>query len=58
MLYDKDGVGSVAQTFERVDESSVVALMEPNRRFVENIKHIDQLAAELCGQAYALALAA
>ena len=56
MLDDDDGVAQVAQFLERSDEPLVVALVETDAGFVEDVEHIDQLRAYLRGQSDALAL--
>ena len=58
MLYDDDGVAQVAQLFERGDEPFVVALVQADGWLVEDVEHVDELRSDLCGQSYALALAA
>ena len=51
-------VAEIAQRLERGQQPVVVALVEPDRRFVENVEHADQRAADLRRQANALRLAA
>ena len=58
MLYDDYGVARVAQLFERMNKTSVVALVQSYRGLVEDVEHVDELRPNLRGQAYALALAA
>ncbi len=48
----------IAKTLERIDKTAVVALVKSDTRLVENIKHVDKLAPELCGKPYALLLTA
>ena len=43
---------------ERVDELAVVALVQADRRLVEDVEHAHQLRADLRGQADALPFAA
>ena len=38
-----------------MDESDVVALMEPNAGFVQNVENVDKLRTDLRSEAYALA---
>ena len=57
MFHHDDGVSYVAQCLERTDEAAVVALVQTDAGFVEDIQHVDQLGADLGGQSYALALA-
>src|SRR5256886_4808713 len=51
-------VAQIAQPPERVEGRAVVALMEPDRRLVEDIEDADQARADLGGEPDALALAA
>ena len=50
-------VADVAQVLERGQELAVVALVEADRRLVEDVHDAGELAADLAGQADALALA-
>ena len=48
VVLDHDhGVAEVAQADERVDEALVVALVQPDRRLVEDVEDADQAAADL-----------
>ena len=58
VLDDDHGVADVAQVLERVEQARVVALMQPDRRLVEHVKHARQSGADLRGEADALAFAA
>ena len=58
VLDDDEGVAQVAQPGEGVDETTVVALVETDRWFVEHVQHAGQTGADLGGQADALRLAA
>ena len=58
VLDDDDRVAEVAQLFEGIDQSAVVALVQTNRGLVEDVEHVDQLGADLRCQADALAFAA
>ena len=58
VLDDDDRIADVAQLFERVDEPVVVALVQSNAGFVEDVEHVDQLRTNLRSQADALAFAA
>ncbi len=58
VLDDEDGVAHVAEPLERRDEASVVALVEPDRRLVEDVEDADELRADLRRQPQALRLAA
>ena len=58
MLNDKDGIAVVAQGLQRVNQALVIALMQTDRRLVEDVEDVDQAGADLCGQPDALAFAA
>ena len=58
VLDDDHRVARVAQLFEAADQPLVVALVQADRRLVEDIEHVDELRADLRGEADALALAA
>ena len=58
VLDHDDGVAEVAQMLQRGDKPLVVALMQADRRFVQDIKHAHEPRADLRGKADALGLAA
>ena len=58
VLDDDDGVADVAQPLERPDEARVVALVEADRRLVEDVEDADELRADLRREAEPLRLAA
>ena len=58
VLDDEHGVADVAQPLERVDEPAVVALVEPDRRLVEDVEDADELRADLRREPEPLRLAA
>jgi hypothetical protein len=47
VLDDDDGVAEVPQAGERVDETAVVALVQPDGGLVEHVEHADQTRADL-----------
>jgi len=51
---DDDRVAKVSQMGERAEQAFVVALVQPDGRFVENVHHAYQAGADLAGQADAL----
>ena len=55
---DDDRVAQVAELGERVEQPLVVARVQADRRFVEDVQHADEAAADLAGQANALRFAA
>jgi hypothetical protein len=57
MFDDNDGVASVTEFLKGIDETLIVALMETDAGFVEDVKHVDKLAAYLRSQSDALTLA-
>ena len=58
MLDDDEGVADVAQPLQGVDQPRVVALVQTDARFVEDIEHAHQRGADLGRQPDALRLAA
>ena len=48
VLDDEHGVAHVAKPLERVDESIVVALVEPDRRLVEDVEDTDESCEPIC----------
>ncbi len=54
VLHDDDGVPQVAQVLERVEETGVVTLVEPDRRLIQDVQHAHQATADLGRQANAL----
>ena len=58
VLDDDQGVAEVAQPDQRLDQPVVVALVQADRRLVEDVEHADQAGADLGGQPDALRLAA
>ena len=55
---DDDRVAQVAELGERVEQALVVARVEADRGFVEDVEHADEAAADLAGEADALRFAA
>ena len=58
VLDDEHGVPEVAQPLERPDQLVVVALVQPDRRLVEDVEHADELRADLRREPEPLRLAA
>ena len=58
VLHDDQSVAQISQMFQGVEKFFVVALMKPDTRFVEDIQHPRQPAADLRGKANPLRLAA
>ncbi len=58
VLDDDDRVAEVAQPLQGREQPAVVALVQPDRRLVEDIEHPGQPRADLRGEPNALALAA
>ena len=54
---DDDGVAQVTQVDQGVEQALIVALMQADRRFVENVHHADQSRTDLAGEADALRFA-
>jgi hypothetical protein len=47
MLDDHERVSFFAKRFERVEQAQVIARMQTNRRFVENVENAAQIRPEL-----------
>ena len=58
VLDDDQGVAEVLETDEGLDQPMVVALVEPDRRLVEDVEDTDQAGTDLGGQPDPLGLAA
>ena len=58
VLDDDQRVAEVAQPHERVEQPPVVALVQPDRRLVEDVQHADEPAADLRREPDALGLPA
>ena len=58
MLDDEHGIAERLQPLERLEQAVIVLLVEPDRGFVEDVEHAREAAADLAGEADALALAA
>ena len=58
VLDDDERVAEVPQPDQRVDQPAVVALMEPDRRLVEDVEHADEAAPDLGREPDPLRLAA
>ena len=57
VLDDDERVAQVAQALERRDELAVVALVQADRRLIQNVEDTDEAGADLRGQADTLCLA-
>src|SRR5579862_4676911 len=55
---DKDGIAQVAELLERMNQAGVIALVESDRGFVDNVQKAAKARADLRGEADALAFAA
>src|SRR5512145_3291409 len=58
VLDDDHGVAEIPQLLERRDEARIVALMQADRRLVEDVHHPRQARADLAREPDALRLAA
>jgi len=58
MLHDDHRIADVAQVAKGAQQAFVVALMQADRRFVEDVHHPNQAGADLTGQANTLGFAA
>ena len=51
MFDDDDAVAQIAQMFERIQQTAVIALMQPDGRFIQNVHDAGQAGADLAGEA-------
>ncbi len=51
MFHNDDGVAGVAEAGERIQQAAIVAGMQADGRFVQDVQHAHQAAADLAGQA-------
>jgi len=58
MFDDNDRVASQLQIAQGVDQSLIVAGMQPNRRLVEHVAHANEPRAQSGGQSHTLQFAA
>ena len=58
VLDDDHGVAEITKSGERVDQAAVVALMEPDRGFVEDVQGADESGADLRREADSLCFTA
>src|SRR5437899_2055923 len=58
VLDNQYGVAEIAQRRQRIEQTAIVARMQTNRRFVENVKHSAKLRSNLRRQTNALAFSA
>ena len=58
MLHHNHRITLIAQVFQRCQQPVIVALMQPDTGFIQDIKHPLQARTNLAGQTDALALAA
>ena len=58
MFDDDDGIAHIAQMFEGVDQLLIVARMQADGGFIENVGDADKSAANLRGEAHPLRLSA
>ncbi len=58
VLDDEDGVAEILEPLQRPDQLAVVALVQPDRRLVEDVEDADELRADLGREAEPLRLAA
>ena len=58
VLDDDEGIAEVPQTLERIEELAVIALVETDRRLVEDVQHARESGADLRRETNALRLTA
>jgi len=57
VLDDENRVAHIAQLLQGCDEADVVALVQPDRWFIQDVEDADEAGADLRGETDALALA-
>jgi len=58
VLHHQNGIAHVAQSFQRIQQAAVIARVQANGGFVQNVKHAHQFGTHLGCQADALGFAA
>ena len=58
VLDHDDGIPKIAQSSKRSEQARVVALMQTDAGFIENVKNASQTGADLCREPYPLRFAA
>ena len=58
MLDHDDRVAEIAQVHQRIEQPLIVALMQPDRRLIEDVHDADQAGSDLAREPDALRLAA
>ena len=58
VFYNQHGIALITQVLQGTKKAIIIALMQPDRRFVQNIKHPRQSRANLTGKTDTLAFAA
>ncbi|GAR06636.1 hypothetical protein NGUA03_01766 [Salmonella enterica] len=58
VLDHNHGITQITQMDERAQQTFVIALMQTNRRFIQDVHHADQTRADLARQANTLGFAA
>ena len=56
VFHHDNSIAQVTQVSEGTQQAGIVALMQANGRFIQDVHHADQTGADLTGQAYALCL--
>ena len=54
VLDHNDRVSLIAQTLQAFQQHGVIARMQTNTGFIQNVNHTDQAAADLAGQSNSL----
>ena len=58
VLYDNNRVAKIPQARQGVEQSFIIALVQADARFIENVHHTDQTGTNLTGQSDALSFTA
>ena len=50
MLHHQNGISDIAEVFQGIDQTLIVALMQSNARFIQDVQYIHQLGSNLGSQ--------
>ncbi len=56
VFHDDNRVAQIAEVFQRFDQLYIIACMESDARFIQNIEYAHELSTNLCSQPDALGL--
>ena len=54
MFHHHDGIAHIAQPKQRLQQPSIIPLVQPDRRLIQDVEHPDQARSDLRGEPDAL----